>query len=186
MSNSNPWRVRARLKEWEVHFRFGHAIEVIGEDIQCNVGDDLDDLPVREADFAQRLKVVVTNLAALEDEGLCEAQHRLNLRVRRGRVAGQPHLLLSQAEAFASVVVGGEAVAGPVDFRHGQGYLLALAGRELPAYERRISPDVGSQGSGRVGHKPEEPGRFIELKVTVLKASLEFRDGPVGLNGSKA
>ncbi len=183
---SNPWRVRARLEEWEVHFGFGHAVEVIGEDIQGDVGDNLHDLRVGEAGFAQRLEVVVTDLAALQDDGLGEAQHRLRLRVGSGRVAGQLHLMMGQTEALAGVVVSGEAVAGAVDFGHCQSHLLALTGSELPAHQRRIRPDVGPQRSRRVGQDLQEPGRFIELQAAALETPLEFRGGAVGLDGSKA
>src|SRR3989442_597444 len=106
MSNSNPWRVRARLEQWKVHFGFGHAAKVVGEDIQGDVGDDLDDLRVVEPGSAQRLEVLVTDLAALQDDGLGETQHRLRLRVLCGRVAGQPHLLVSQTEGPSGVVMG--------------------------------------------------------------------------------
>jgi hypothetical protein len=71
--NGNARRFHARPRDWEVHFRLDHAVEVVEENVQGDVGDDLDDLRVGEPGFDKRLEVLVTDLAALKDDGLGEA-----------------------------------------------------------------------------------------------------------------
>jgi hypothetical protein len=84
------------------------------------------------------------------------------------------HSLLADGDLAFLRGRAGEVATRPIDFRHGQGTLLALVGHEMSAHECRISADAGPQRGRRVGHDLEEPARFIEPQMAVLETYLEF------------
>ena len=137
--------IGAGLEQGEINVRAGDGVEVIGEDVQGDVGNDFSDESVGEARLAQGLEVRITDLAALEGDGLSKAQHGLSLEVRGSRPARGANLVIVEAKLPGESVVGREAILGAVDFRNGQSKEFALARGELALGERSDAGDIGRE-----------------------------------------
>src|SRR3989442_2375045 len=105
-------------------------VEVVHEDVECDVGDGLHDLAIGQAAYARAREVRVADFAALHDNASRQFQDRVCFRVSGLGVDGIRDLLLGKSDFAAQKNVCAQAVAAQIAFRDRETNLLLDLGTE--------------------------------------------------------
>ena len=147
----------------EVDFGAGDVVEVVGEDVESDVGDDLGDLAVGVSGGAYLGYGGVGDQTAFDDEGLGELESGGGFGVSGFGVAGGLDGVGLEADHLADGGVGGEAVLAGVGLADGQGDLFAEARFEGAGGGSGGEAEVGVEDGRGLGHGLHHVGGDAEF-----------------------
>lgn len=170
----------------EIHRHRERHVDVVGEQVEGDMGHDFDDGFVVETGVAHRLHVGVADLAAGVDQLEREVQRGLGPGVgRMPRLRGLQGFG-ADAGIAAEGSVRGQAVVAGVAVGDGHGDLFAQRGRDHAAAEgAERAPHALQRGRG-VGDGAEHVGRGAEGAVDGVEQLLALGGGGVAVDQGDA
>src|ERR1700744_5510339 len=96
-----------KLNLWEVDFDTSSVIEVVGEDIESNVGNDFSDLCIVESSATHRIYVRLGSNSLFGDDLTCELQRCRGLLRRRLSIASRIELCFRETGQLSDIGMRG-------------------------------------------------------------------------------
>ncbi len=140
----------------EIHINLVQIVEIIGEDVEGDVGDDFGDVAIVETGGPGGTDVGVSNVSLGGDDFLGEGNSGAGFAVGGAAESGIVDGGIVEAGLFSENGVGGEAVLGAVRLCDGEGDGFAGLGIELAFAEGAAEFEIGVEDGRAVGHGAED------------------------------
>jgi hypothetical protein len=170
----------------EVDFDFGGVVEIVGEDVEGDVGDDVGDFRVGEAGFTDGFELGVAGTSLSGNDLLGKAEGGGVLWRVGVPFAGGFDFGITEADHFADGGMRGNAVLAGILFADFQGDEFAEFRVEMVGSQSATEREVRLQDGGRVGHDAHHVGRHFEFGVNAFEKLFGFAGSGFGWDGLKS